>query len=127
VATYDPWREWFLTCHPEAAYEMTEPPTNSPDALSPFSAVLAEIQALHDKKNQDYGRPRDPYANVRASEDFGIAPWVGALVRANDKMRRLQRAASGHTLMNEGVEDSLLDLATYAIIGLVLYRERENG
>lgn len=90
---------------------------------SPFESVLAEIQAMHDRKSKDYGYTDDPYSNVRASSDFGIPSWVGTLVRANDKMRRLQKAAQGHDLANESIEDSLLDLATYAVIALVLYRE----
>lgn len=91
-----------------------------------FHAALGQMGALHDRKQSDYGRPTDPFANVRASEDFGVAPWVGALVRANDKMRRLQKAASGGTLVNEGVEDSLIDLAVYAVIALVLWREETS-
>ncbi len=88
-----------------------------------FAGVLAELQQMHDGKQQDYGRPADPFANVRASEDFGIPGWVGALVRGNDKIRRLMKAAAGGTLVNEGIEDSLKDLAVYAIIGLILFRE----
>jgi hypothetical protein len=78
---------------------------------------------MHDGKSQDYGRETDPYANVRASENFGIAPWVGTMIRANDKMRRLQAAARGSTLSDEGIEDSLLDLAVYVIIALDLFRD----
>lgn len=91
-----------------------------------YGAILDELAALHAKKGQDYGRVRDPYANVRASEDFGVPGWVGALCRANDKMRRLQVAASGGTLANESAEDSMLDLAAYAIIALSLYRESKG-
>lgn len=91
-----------------------------------FHELLDEIGELHDKKQSDYGRPTDPFANVRASEDFGVEGWVGALVRANDKMRRLQKAAQGGTLANEGVVDSLMDLAVYALIALVLYEEGEG-
>lgn len=91
-----------------------------------FTAILDEIETLHDKKQQDYGRVSDPYANVRASEDFGIPGWIGTIVRANDKMRRLQKFAQDETLVNESVEDSLLDLATYAIIALDLYRQENN-
>lgn len=91
-----------------------------------FTAILDEIEELHDKKQQDYGRVSDPYANVRASEDFGIPGWVGTIVRANDKMRRLQKFSQDQTLINESVEDSLLDLATYAIIALDLYRQENN-
>lgn len=89
--------------------------------------VLDEIIELHARKGSDYGLPGDPFANVRASEDFGIPGWVGAMTRANDKMRRLQAAARGSELVNEGVEDSLIDLALYSIIALVLYREQSCG
>ena len=88
-----------------------------------FHDVLDEMSELHDRKQSDYGRKDDPFANIRASEDFGIEGWVGAIIRANDKMCRLQKAAAGSTLTNETVEDSLLDLAVYAAIGLVLYLE----
>jgi hypothetical protein len=79
---------------------------------------------LHDRKQEDYGRDSDPFANVRASEDFGVSPWVGAMIRANDKMRRIQRFAERGSLANEGVRDSLMDLAVYSIIALVLYDEQ---
>lgn len=88
-----------------------------------FHALLKEMGDMHDRKQADYGRSDDPFANVRASSDFGVEAWIGCMIRANDKMRRIQTAAQGSELKNEGVEDSLLDLAVYAIIGLILYRE----
>lgn len=87
-----------------------------------FTALLAELQTLHDRKNQDYGRDTDPYANVRASEDWGVPAWQGAMIRATDKLRRLQTFARTGRLSNEGVEDSLLDLAVYTLIALDLFR-----
>jgi hypothetical protein len=87
-----------------------------------FDSILKEVVALHDKKSKDYGRPTDPYYNIRGSEDFGIPSWVGAVMRANDKMKRLQVAASGKALANESVEDSLLDMITYLTIALDVYR-----
>lgn len=89
-----------------------------------FGAILEEMYQLHKRKQADYGRADDSFANVRASEDFGIEGWVGALIRANDKMRRLQSATQGSSLANEGVEDSLIDLANYVVIALLLYRNR---
>lgn len=91
-----------------------------------FHDIIDELKALHDKKQADYGGPDDPFANVRAALDFGTSAWVGCMIRANDKMRRIQAAAKGSELKNEGVEDSLRDLAVYSIIGLILYQE-ENG
>ena len=88
-----------------------------------FEEILNEMRALHDKKQEDYGSSSDPFANVRASEQFGIPGWLGAVMRANDKMSRLKSFAEKVVLANEPLEDSLIDLANYAVIALVLYRE----
>lgn len=89
-----------------------------------FDKVLDELREMHHRKNADYGRDEDPYANVRASEDFGIPGWVGALCRGNDKMRRLQKYAKTGSLKIDGPEDDLIDLAVYLVISLILYREQ---
>lgn len=89
-----------------------------------FHAILKELGDLHDKKQKDYGTHTDPFANVRASVDWGMPGWVGCMVRANDKMKRLQTYAQTGNLANEGVRDSFLDLAVYAVIGLCLFEEK---
>ena len=89
-----------------------------------FFGLTVEMCRLHAKKQQDYGLEGDPFSNVRASEAFGIPGWVGTLMRGQDKMKRLQKAAQGGTMSNESVEDSLIDLANYAIIALILYKEQ---
>jgi hypothetical protein len=88
-----------------------------------FHALLKQIGELHDRKQEDYGAEADPFANVRASQEWGVAPWIGALVRLNDKVHRLKRFAHKGTLANESAEDSLQDIAVYALIALILYRE----
>lgn len=95
-------------------------------STSSFYGVLEEARSMHDRKNADYGLEEDPFSNVRASEDFGIPGWVGCLTRANDKMRRLQKASRGEELRNESIEDSLLDLLVYVGIALVLFREKDS-
>lgn len=103
------------------------PPPHAPAAGDPrFHQVLNEMRALHDKKQQDYGSRGDPFANVRASQRWGVPPWVGAMIRANDKVQRLQSFTENGRLANEGVEDSLIDLANYAVIALLLYREQKG-
>lgn len=92
-------------------------------ASDKFNAEAQKIIDLHNKKQLDYGTEGDPFANIRASADFGVAPWVGALVRLNDKIYRLKRFVEKGVLANESVEDSLQDIAVYALIGLVLYKE----
>lgn len=91
-----------------------------------FHALLREIGELHDKKQADYGREDDPFANVRASADWGVPAWVGALIRGTDKVKRLQKAARVGSLANESVEDSMMDLAVYALIALILFRESDE-
>ncbi len=91
-----------------------------------FMAILDEIRAMHIKKGADYGTDQDTFANVRASEEFGVPAWKGAVLRANDKMARLKTYCIKGTLANEGVEDSLLDLANYAVIALRLFRETQK-
>lgn len=88
-----------------------------------FHQLLRELGRLHDRKQGDYGRDDDPFHNVRASAEWGIRPWVGAMVRANDKVKRLQSLARNGKLHNEAAEDSLRDIAVYAIIALVLYEQ----
>lgn len=88
-----------------------------------FKDFLWHIALLHSKKQEDYGKDKDPFANVRAATDFGVNAWVGCAIRMNDKMRRLMTAAKKGKLANESVEDSFDDLAVYAGIGKILYEE----
>lgn len=91
--------------------------------MSSFTQVLDEIRATHDKKQADYGTEDDQFANIRASELFGFPAWVGAVMRAQDKIHRIQTFSRKGKLANETVEDSLLDSAVYAVIALAMYRE----
>lgn len=95
--------------------------TGSPE----FEAVINEVLEMHRRKGADYGTKDDFFANVSATANWGIKPWIGAMVRVSDKVARLQSAAKGSTLKNEGIEDSLLDIATYAIIAVCLFRREQ--
>lgn len=93
-----------------------------------YQNALCELEILHNKKAQDYGDGEDQYANMRVAEEFGDPPSKGAAMRASDKLSRLKTYYKTGQLACEGVEDSYLDLANYAIIGLLLFREeREHG
>ena len=88
-----------------------------------FHALLREAGELHDRKQADYGRGDDPFANVRAAEEWGVQGWVGAMIRLNDKVRRLQNYAASGELHNESALDSFMDIAVYALIARVLYEQ----
>ena len=92
-----------------------------------FHEILKELGELHDRKQADYGSAADPFHNVRSSSDFGIPAWVGAMIRANDKVTRIKNFVRKGNLQNESVEDSLRDLAVYSIIALVLLEEENGG
>ena len=104
---------------------MTDQPSRTGDPR--FHALIDTIRDLHDAKQADYGTNADAFANVRGSEDWGVVPWVGAMIRATDKVKRLQTFARTGRLQNEGVRDSFLDLAVYAIIAHVLFDEQEGA
>jgi hypothetical protein len=97
--------------------------------LTPYQTVLDEMTELHDTRQVGYGTDADPYANVRASEEWKvngnkIPAWVGSLMRACDKIKRLKAFADTGKLPDEKVEDCFLDCANYVAIALVLYREQ---
>src|SRR3990167_2999527 len=79
-----------------------------------FHALLDEIRFLHERKCADYGRDEDHLANLKGSEEWGVPAWKGTLIRLGDKVHRLKSFCSNGNLANEGVEDSLLDLASYS-------------
>lgn len=89
-----------------------------------FHELLEDAGEMHDRKQADYGKGDDPFANVRASEEWGVEGWVGAMIRLNDKVKRLQSLATKGHLVNESAKDSLLDIAVYALIAYVLYEQQ---
>ena len=92
-----------------------------------FLDIIGELINLHDKKQRDYGTDADPFNNIRASaKEWGIPAWVGAMLRATDKVRRLQKFADVGELANESVIDAFDDLAVYAVIARVMYEEEEE-
>lgn len=116
---------WDAPADPSASFHLFEVLLDSTEDAHPGSKALynhlIEAGLLHAAKQKDYGKPVDPFANVRSSEEFGIEPWVGAMVRLNDKVKRLQSFARTGKLENEGVIDSFMDIAVYALIARVLY------
>ena len=114
-AWQDPWDEDpVITFHPRHP------------SSERFHQVLRELGDVHDLKSKDYGRTEDPFANVRGSTEWGMPAWMGAMIRATDKLRRLQTYAQKGELANEPVKDAFIDLAVYSVIGLVLYEEEQE-
>ena len=93
-----------------------------------FFDLCDQLKAMHRTKSADYGCPTgtDPLANIRNGAKFvGIPDWKGAMVRLSDKVTRLATFNATGSLTHEGVEDNLLDLASYALLALLLYQEEQ--
>lgn len=84
--------------------------------------ILTELKVLMIRKNQDYG----PYNIAHAPG----GPMNGLIVRMHDKMTRLEHLGYSRktdTPNYESIEDTLKDLANYAIIGLMVQRGMWEG
>lgn len=91
--------------------------------------LLDTLRELHLSKSAGYGCPdgTDPLLNIRRGAEFvGIPAWQGAMVRLSDKVTRLSVFNRTGNLPHESVVDNLLDLASYSLLALLLYRE-ERG
>ena len=107
----------------ESNYEPDPLHEMHPSCLA-FRKALDEVWAMHRSKSHDYGSASDPLANIRNGAEFvGIEPWRAAMVRLSDKVTRLATFNRTGELHHEAVEDSLLDLASYALLTLVLRRQ----
>ena len=123
-------------CHPITSEELRQatpwlapsaPPRRHPSSTA-FVALLQEMQRLHESKSADYGSEDDPLANVRSGADFvNIEPWRGCMVRIADKVQRLRTYCRTGRLVHEGVRDTLLDLAAYSLLAIVLFDEGSGG
>lgn len=88
-----------------------------------FYEKIIDAGLTHAAKQLDYGHDDDPFANVRASEDWGIPGWIGCMTRLTDKIKRLQKLATKGELANESAADSFRDIMVYAGIAWVLFEE----
>lgn len=100
-----------------------------PVVEDPFDSILEEMKAIRRKKRQDYSNPYvDPGGTGLAN--LIKQGWEGVVVRMQDKMDRLNGFAVQSIVegkpkpANETVEDTFLDAANYAILGLILYRQK---
>ena len=103
------------------------------DAVHPTSQayfdLLDTLRELHVSKSAGYGCPdgTDPLLNIRRGAEFvGIKAWQGAMVRLSDKVTRLSVFNKTGNLPHESVEDTLMDLASYSLLALLLYREERK-
>lgn len=82
--------------------------------------ILNELRSIMLKKQEDYGPLNISHAPGGAMN--------GLRVRMHDKLARLNNLSNrGDTPNFESIEDTLIDLANYAIIGLLVQRGQWEG
>lgn len=85
-----------------------------------FLDYLESMKDLYLKKNHDYGD-----SVSKTFDEYGL---VSFLVRMDDKMNRIKtlNKIQGTAVRGEKIEDTLLDLANYAILALTEIEFRKN-
>jgi hypothetical protein len=87
---------------------------------SDVDIILNELRSIMMKKQADYGP-----LNIALAPG---GPMNGLRVRMYDKLARLNNLADKDATPNfESIEDTLIDLANYAIIGLLVQRGQWEG
>lgn len=92
--------------------------------------LLEKMKELHIKKNAGYsGNSQDRWANFRMSESFGVSAVLGCLVRMSDKFIRIQNLITNpkNEQVGEAITDTLMDLASYALITICLLNESTSS
>ncbi len=87
-----------------------------------FGAVLERMERTYIAKNHDYGD-----AFHQSYEEFGL---VSPVIRLTDKLNRLKslchNAEKGAMVKDESIQDTLLDLANYAVMTLAEMEKEEE-
>lgn len=91
----------------------TKKPCKDKTAL--FAQITDQMAKTYEAKNHDYG---NSFGN--SMTEFG---FIAAVVRMNDKMERIKSFAKlspeQMQVKDESIQDTLLDLANYAVMTLV--------
>ena len=95
-----------------------------------FFELLLQMAETHSAKDHDYTAGGVPYSNIRESaKEVGIPAWKAALIRLGDKRSRLRTFVQcvESQVKTESMGDTLLDLAVYSLITLILYEEEKHA
>ena len=89
-----------------------------------FYELVDEISELHSRKNHDYATDEDPLSNFKqVAKAVGVEPWVVGMMFIAEKFYRLVNLIERGDVKNESKEDTLSDMAVYALITRILMEE----
>ena len=91
-----------------------------------FNELLIKMGEIHDAKNSDYAGG-NPLGNFMEAEGFNVNAFKGVLIRLSDKYIRIKSlsvlADMKGKVKDESIEDTLIDLANYALIAIIIRRK----
>ena len=81
--------------------------------------ICNRLNSLYEAKNEDYG---DSFG--KSYKEYGLTM---SCIRLEDKLNRLKSLNFSRTIKvkNESIEDTLMDLANYAIMTLIELEDKE--
>jgi hypothetical protein len=83
-----------------------------------FNSLLDQIKDTHEKKNHDYGN-----SFAKSMDEFGMP---AAAIRLSDKLNRFKALINSEAkVKDESVEDTLLDMASYAIMTVEYLKKKK--
>lgn len=92
-----------------------------------FYELVRQIEDLHDRKNANYAEDGNPLSNFQECEKFGVPAYIGTMVRMSDKWSRLTQLIKGKDdEVGESVKDTLMDMAVYCLLEIILIEEHEK-
>lgn len=85
--------------------------------IDAFQDSLSKMFNIMESKNHDYANAEDPFKNFKMAEMAGMSVEQGIFLRMLDKVSRISELLTKEAKVeDEKLEDTLLDLANYAII-----------
>ena len=94
----------------------SEPKSKDTNPL--FNTLLDQIKDTHEKKNHDYGN-----SFAKSMDEFGM---LAAAIRLSDKLNRFKSLIKSEAqVKDESIEDTLLDMAAYAIITIEYLKKKK--
>lgn len=86
------------------------------DEVGPFIDITNSLTKIYQAKNQDYGNSFE-----KSLYKFGL---VASIIRLSDKMNRIESLSQTKAkVKDESIEDTLFDLANYAIMTVIWLRK----
>lgn len=83
-----------------------------------FNKIVGDMSELYAKKNHDYGNSFDS-----TLDEFGL---IAPAIRLSDKLGRFKSLLkSDKQVTDEKLEDTLIDLANYAVMTIVWMKQHD--